>query len=65
MEVHSLKNTNFNPLYISLYEIQHCLKGCILGNVFQTVYTWFVTKIYTMTDFARILSIPPLKKLNL
>ncbi len=44
MAVDHLREESFNPLSIGLYEIQHCLKGCVLGNVGQTVYTWFFYK---------------------
>ena len=61
MAVEHLRQKSFNPLYIAIFQIEHCLKGCILGNVFQAVYTWSVTKLYTVADFARILSKPRCK----
>ena len=58
MAVDYLSSRSFKPLYIEIFQIKHCLKGGIIGNLFKAVYTWSVTKLYTMTDFARILSQP-------
>ena len=58
MEVEDLKQKSVNPLDIGLFEIQHCLKGYDIGNVINLYIHGVSEKLYTMSDFARILSIP-------
>ena len=54
MEVEDLKQESLNPLYIGLFEIQHCLKGYDLGKVINLYIHGGSEKLYTLSDFARI-----------